>query len=315
LKDFDGNDKKKTVFVLVFQEGFHLRDRITKVCQSSQAKIFALPDNGQRGLDPFKRMIKEIRSKVTSMAQLIELTEKQMAEYLSGIQTVDDFPGISASLFHVQFLRREKSIFHCLNMLSRQGQIVQGYVWTSLTKQEFLDAFYGPEVNLLSEAEEHSPRNYSLQVEEVRSDKLNPPTLFRTNEFTKYFQMLVDNYAIPSYKEINPAVYSIVSFPFLFGVMYGDVGHGSVLLAASLFLMAFGRGLATRFETFKEVFEFRYMLFLMAFFSVYCGLMYNDFMSLPLNLFNSCYNAETGIRKDPQCVYPVGIDPIWYGTK
>ena len=53
----------------------------------------------------------------------------------------------------------------------------------------------------------------------------------------------------------------------------------------------------------------------MAFFSVYCGLMYNDFMSLPLNLFTSCYNPDTGKRTDPNCVYPVGIDPIWYGTK
>jgi len=53
----------------------------------------------------------------------------------------------------------------------------------------------------------------------------------------------------------------------------------------------------------------------MGFFSVYCGLMYNDFMAVPLNLFESCYVAKTGVRKDPNCVYPVGIDPIWYGAK
>lgn len=32
LKDFDGIEKTKTVFVLVFQEGAHLRDKITRVC-------------------------------------------------------------------------------------------------------------------------------------------------------------------------------------------------------------------------------------------------------------------------------------------
>ncbi len=32
LKDFDGSIKIKTVFVLVFQEGQHIRDRITRVC-------------------------------------------------------------------------------------------------------------------------------------------------------------------------------------------------------------------------------------------------------------------------------------------
>ena len=126
---------------------------------------------------------------------------------------------------------------------------------------------------------------------------------------------MVDQYAVPSYKEINPAIYTIISFPFLFGVMYGDVGHGSVLLAIAVFLMCFGKRLASSFEDLQGLYEFRYMLFMMAFFSVYCGLMYNDFMSLPLNLFKSCYNPKTGERPDPNCVYPVGIDPIWYGTK
>jgi len=127
--------------------------------------------------------------------------------------------------------------------------------------------------------------------------------------------MVVDQYAVPSYKEINPAIYTIISFPFLFGVMYGDVGHGSVLLAVAVFLMLFGGSLSARIESLRDVYEFRYMLFLMAFFSVYCGFMYNDFMSLPLNLFKSCYDTKTRIRIDEECVYPVGIDPIWYGSK
>jgi len=55
--------------------------------------------------------------------------------------------------------------------------------------------------------------------------------------------LIVDNYAVPSYKEINPTIYTIVSFPFLFGVMYGDVGHGAVLLAVALFLIMFGKSL------------------------------------------------------------------------
>ena len=127
--------------------------------------------------------------------------------------------------------------------------------------------------------------------------------------------MVVDQYAVPSYKEINPAVYTIVTFPFLFGVMYGDVGHGAVLLAVALFLFLFGKQISNKVESLKEAYEFRYMLFLMAFFSVYCGIMYNDFMALPLNLYKSCYDPKTGKRLNNDCVYPVGIDPIWYGTK
>lgn len=110
-----------------------------------------------------------------------------MKEYLSGIQDIEDYPDVSKSMFYLQFLRREKAIFTCLNMLTRQGQIVHGYVWSTMSKQEFMDKFYGPEVSLIADAPQNSARQYQLQVEEIRMDKLNPPTHFRTNEFTKYF--------------------------------------------------------------------------------------------------------------------------------
>jgi V-type H+-transporting ATPase subunit a len=121
-------------------------------------------------------------------------------------------------------------------------------------------------------------------------------------------------YSIPIYKEVNPGMYTIITFPFLFGVMYGDIGHGSVLLFVATLLVCFD-GKIKKIPGLEDLSSYRYVLFLMAFFAVFSGFMYNDFMSVPLNLFDSCYNAATGIRKDQNCVYPMGIDPIWYGTK
>lgn len=53
----------------------------------------------------------------------------------------------------------------------------------------------------------------------------------------------------------------------------------------------------------------------MGFFACYCGLVYNDFLSIPWNLFGSCYTRTKDnkfVRDYDQCTYLFGFDPIIY---
>ena len=117
------------------------------------------------------------------------------------------------------------------------------------------------------------------------------PTLFLTNEFTSVFQAIVDTYGTPTYKEVNPAVFTCISFPFFFGVMFGDLMHGSILAAFGIYLCFSKREPGTIGAIFGEV---RYLFLLMGLFAFYCGAIYNDYTSLPAQLFGeSCYTTDS----------------------
>jgi len=129
----------------------------------------------------------------------------------------------------------------------------------------------------------------------------------------------VNTYGIPSYKEVNPGLFTCVTFPFLFGVMFGDIMHGSLLLIFAVYLCLSKKEQGTLAHTLKDV---RYLFLLMGIFASYCGLIYNDFTSTATQIFGEgCYTVrpETpgsekmiAVPEDKDCIYPVGMDPIWF---
>uniref|UniRef100_A0A8D3C583 V-type proton ATPase subunit a n=1 Tax=Scophthalmus maximus TaxID=52904 RepID=A0A8D3C583_SCOMX len=158
-----------------------------------------------------------------------------------------------------------------------------------------------------------------------------PPSLIRTNKFTSGFQGIVDAYGVGNYREVNPAPFTIITFPFLFAVMFGDLGHGLIMALFAFWMVLYenNRKLKnTRNEIWNTFFEGRYIILMMGLFSIYTGLIYNDCFSKSLNIFGSGWSVKamftaemwngnrfltldpnvTGVFKGP---YPLGIDPIW----
>lgn len=141
-----------------------------------------------------------------------------------------------------------------------------------------------------------------------------PPTYFKTNSFTAPFQLITDTYGTPDYKEVNPTYFGLVTFPFLFGVMFGDIFHGGLLFLFGIFIVLFYDKL--KGGVLQVALDVRYMILLMGMFATFNGFMYNDFASVPLEMFGSCFSNVDGSKTDTTwnlgCVYPVGVDYKWY---
>jgi|ECHhosMinimDraft_1075155.scaffolds.fasta_scaffold00018_17 V/A-type H+-transporting ATPase subunit I len=67
-----------------------------------------------------------------------------------------------------------------------------------------------------------------------------PPTLVPLGKATKVFQSLTEIYGTPSYWEISPTVFLVVSFPILFALMFPDFGNALIIFIFAFWFRKYG---------------------------------------------------------------------------
>ncbi|MCW4023459.1 MAG: V-type ATP synthase subunit I [Candidatus Bathyarchaeota archaeon] len=80
----------------------------------------------------------------------------------------------------------------------------------------------------------------ALVLENTNAKFEDHPTKFNHNRFVRPFEEITKLYGVPTYSEFDPTPILAITFPLIFGLMFGDIGHGLVLLvggAAVGFLM------------------------------------------------------------------------------
>ncbi len=80
-------------------------------------------------------------------------------------------------------------------------------------------------------------------IEEDVDEKLTaaPPTKLKNPKIFKPFEMFVEMYGLPAYNEMDPTIFIALTYTLMFGIMFGDVGQGLVLLVGGFLLYRFKR--------------------------------------------------------------------------
>lgn len=136
-----------------------------------------------------------------------------------------DEENVSTLEIYMWFVAKEKAIYNALNMMKSRSATYIAFMWAPLEYEskikDHLSEFHSTEFN-------------KWKTEDDGHKKIIPPTHFKQNDFSFIHQFIVDMYNVPTYQEINPAVFSCVTFPFLFAMMYGDYGHGFFFFCVGL---------------------------------------------------------------------------------
>ncbi|KAL3530621.1 hypothetical protein ACH5RR_009943 [Cinchona calisaya] len=298
---------EKTVFV-VFFSGEQARTKMLKICEAFGANCYPVPED----ITKRTQITQEVSSRLSELETTLDAGTRHRDQALTSI-------GFQLAKW-MNMVRREKAVYDTLNMLNFDvtKKCLVGEGWCPIFAK-----------TKIQEALQRATFDSNSQVGiifHVMEAVESPPTYFRTNHFTSAFQEIVDAYGVAKYQEANPAVYTVVTFPFLFAVMFGDWGHGICLLLGALVLMARERKLSSqKLGSFMEMlFGGRYILLLMSLFSIYCGLIYNEFFSVPFHIFgSSAYKCRDSSCSDAQSIglvkyrdpYPFGVDPSWRGSR
>lgn len=312
-----GQEVHKNVFIVFFQ-GDKLQTKIKKICESFGCNLYNIPDTAMER----QALAQQVESRLDEHNVTLEGSWKQRTQSLSAIAA-----DLNAWFVKV---RKEKAIYHTMNLfnfdIGRKCLIAEGWVPSRSLEH----------VNIaLRRAKDRSGAQVPSFLTPLETHEV-PPTYIATNKFTEGFQAIIDAYGVPRYQEVNPAVFAIVTFPFMFGIMFGDVGHGLGLLAFAVFMIMKEKEWAGKKlnELLEIPFAGRYVILCMSLFAIYCGFLYNEFFSVPMKIlpttWKDCENGgqcalDVYTTKDvpldspklghAKRTYEFGIDWMWKGSE
>lgn len=84
-------------------------------------------------------------------------------------------------------------------------------------------------VSIKQQLEQKLPRRIVIETRDPEPDAHQAPTAMHHPKWLKPFVKLVKIYGIPRYGEIDPTWLFTLSYILMFGMMFGDVGHGLLI--------------------------------------------------------------------------------------
>ncbi|XP_004072422.1 V-type proton ATPase 116 kDa subunit a [Oryzias latipes] len=318
LQDPDKGEAVKCVVFLISYWGDQIGQKVKKICDCYHCHLYPYPNSNEERID----VMEGLKTRIQDLHTVLHRTEDYLKQVLVKASE-------SVHSWVVQ-VKKMKAIYYILNLCSFDvtNKCLIAEVWCPVSDIPTLR-------RSLEDGSKKSGSNISSFVNRIPTTD-TPPTLIRTNKFTSGFQNIVDAYGVGTYREVNPAPFTVITFPFLFAVMFGDLGHGAImaLFAGWMVFYENNRKLKnTRNEIWNTFFEGRYIILMMGIFSIYTGLIYNDCFSKSLNIFGSGWSVrpmfQTGewtndvlrgnhfLTLNPNIAgvftgpYPLGIDPIW----
>ncbi|MBN2558397.1 MAG: V-type ATP synthase subunit I [Clostridia bacterium] len=123
-------------------------------------------------------------------------------------------------------------IYSDINYLHKTADIKK---YAAHTEESFYLSGWIPKGSMNILEAQYKRKGISFYFEDANQVlSLKSPTALKNIRIVKPFEFIVKTYGTPSPNEIDPTLFVAITYVLMFGLMFGDVGHGAVLALLGL---------------------------------------------------------------------------------
>jgi V/A-type H+-transporting ATPase subunit I len=248
---FTGDYEKRKIFALFIPAVF--ADEVQKLLQEERSyaelKVPELKGNPSVILGKLAKEVSILKEKHASIKSELEAIKKEYSEFITA---ADEYLSIET----------QKAEAPLRFATSPNAFIIDGWVPSRKydeIEKELQESTGG--LAYLTKVEEE------VKEEEIPIELENPVP-------AKPFELLIDTFATPKYREIDPSILIFITFPLFYAIMLGDVGYGIIVAVLAIVIK-------NKFKT-GGLNALALILFLSAVLSVIFGIIYGEFFGFPL---------------------------------
>ncbi len=193
-------------------------EKIDAVYASMHFEHFFMPDEY---VGTPKDALKKLKEGLESLDKELAAVEQEMNRVVA-----DHGDQLAAACELLEYRKETFEIRKYAAITKEKNQVF--YILCGWMPEEQADAF---------QAEIEQDEKIFVVVEDDHDNVFSsPPTKLKNPKLFRPFEMYIKMYGLPAYNEMDPTIFVALTYSFIFGAMFGDVGQGLVLLIGGAIL-------------------------------------------------------------------------------
>jgi V/A-type H+-transporting ATPase subunit I len=213
------SEKREEDFIVVFglnQDKLHFEEAATLLNFAEVVLPKDVNSDPQKALEECRESASKIENKIKEVEMEVRGVVKEFQEQAVNFEPV---------VFHALRMEEARSTF------SRTETLSLGHGWIPADHQE----------SMKNTIETATDGKAYLKFDDPGPDD-NPPSRLRNRGLLRSFELITRLRGTPQYRELDPTPIITILFPIMYGMMFGDIGQGFVLLVLGIVFNKMQRG-------------------------------------------------------------------------